>query len=155
MYFKIIKLWNWNWINNGKKNIFTGLYLYLWYFVYLVWYFVVFCVCCVVLRSMLFRSQVYSEKKYFLVSALLRDCSLCWDRWNGTWHLHLTRPCLLALGWVLIYISDTHLGRFKSQSNSMNIAGPLWYHKLHASSGIRSTWREVATVFEHCRHFTP
>ena len=31
---------------------------------------------------------------FFLVSALLRDCSLCWDRWNGTWRLHLTRPCL-------------------------------------------------------------
>ena len=30
---------------------------------------------------------------FFLVSALFRDCSLCWDRWCGTWLLHLTRPC--------------------------------------------------------------
>ena len=35
-----------------------------------------------------------------------------------------------------------------------HIAGPLRYHKLHASSGIWSTGREVATVFEHCRRFT-
>ena len=28
-----------------------------------------------------------------LVSALLQDCSLCWDGWRGTWLLHLTRPC--------------------------------------------------------------
>ena len=40
----------------------------------------------------------------FLVSPLLQDCSLCWDRWNGTWCLHLTRPCLLALGQVLIWV---------------------------------------------------
>ena len=25
-----------------------------------------------------------SDKEFFLVSALLRDCSLCWDCWNGT-----------------------------------------------------------------------
>ena len=43
--------------------------------------------------------QVLSH--FFLVSALLRNYSLCWDRWNGTWHLHLTRPCLIALGRVL------------------------------------------------------
>ena len=36
----------------------------------------------------------------------------------------------------LLYISDTHLGRVISQSNSRNIGGPLRYHKLHASSGI-------------------
>ena len=30
---------------------------------------------------------------FFFVSPLLRDCSLCWDRWRGTWLLHLTRPC--------------------------------------------------------------
>ena len=41
---------------------------------------------------------------FFFVSALLQDCSLCWDRWNGTWHLHLTWHCLLALGRVLIWV---------------------------------------------------
>ena len=40
----------------------------------------------------------------FLVSTLLRDCSLCWDRWNGMWRLHLTWPCILALGRVLIWV---------------------------------------------------
>ena len=30
--------------------------------------------------------------------------SLCWDRWNGTWHPHLTRPCFVALGQVLIWV---------------------------------------------------
>ena len=41
---------------------------------------------------------------FLLVSALLRDCSLCWDLWNGTWHLHLTRPCYIASGQVLIWV---------------------------------------------------
>ena len=34
---------------------------------------------------------------FFLVSALLRDCSLCWDRWRHTWLLHLTWPCYYML----------------------------------------------------------
>ena len=41
------------------------------------------------------------------LSALLWDCSLCWDRWNYTWHLHMTRPCLVALGWVLIWVEHS------------------------------------------------
>ena len=46
-----------------------------------------------------------TENRVFLfVSALLRYCSLCWDCWNGTWHLHLTRPSLFALGRVLIWV---------------------------------------------------
>ena len=53
------------------------------------------------------------------------------------------------------FISDTNLRRVISQSNSINIAGPLRFHKLHASSGIRSTRIEVATVFEHRHRFTP
>ena len=40
----------------------------------------------------------------FFVSALLRDYSLCWDCVNGAWLLHLTQPCLLALGRVLIQV---------------------------------------------------
>ena len=40
----------------------------------------------------------------FFVSALLRDCSLCWDHWNGTRPLHLMRPCLVGLGQVLIWV---------------------------------------------------
>ena len=40
----------------------------------------------------------------FFVSALLWDCSLCWDQRNGTWHLHLPRPCYVALGQVLIWV---------------------------------------------------
>ena len=40
----------------------------------------------------------------FLLSTFLWDCSLCWDRWNGTWHLHLMHPCLVALGRVLIWV---------------------------------------------------
>ena len=30
---------------------------------------------------------------FFFVSALLRDCFLCWDHWRGTWLLHLKQPC--------------------------------------------------------------
>ena len=62
----------------------------------------------------------------FFVSALLWDCSLCWDRWPGTWLLHLTRPCLyvvhqdevepLALGWVLIWVERQILRDSCSQS---------------------------------------
>ena len=37
--------------------------------------------------------RTYLSNRFFLVSALLRDCSLCWDLWCGTWLLHLTRPC--------------------------------------------------------------
>ena len=44
------------------------------------------------------------NRQFFLVSALLWDYSLCWDCVNGTWLLHLTRPCLLALGRVLIRV---------------------------------------------------
>ena len=54
----------------------------------------------------LFLSNISSRlfSKVFFVSALLRDCSLCLDSWNGTWHLHLTQPYLLALGRVLIWV---------------------------------------------------
>ena len=51
----------------------------------------------------LLRSNVRNYS-FFLVSALLRNYSLCWDRVNGTWLLHVTRPCLLALGRVLIWV---------------------------------------------------
>ena len=43
-------------------------------------------------------------KLFFLVCGLLRDCSLCWDRCNGTWHLHLTGPYYVAIGRVLIWV---------------------------------------------------
>ena len=26
----------------------------------------------------------FNKYEFFFESALLRDCSLCWDRWNGT-----------------------------------------------------------------------
>ena len=42
--------------------------------------------------------------RVFFVSALLRNCFLCWDCWNGTWRLHLMRPCYVALGQVLIWV---------------------------------------------------
>ena len=41
---------------------------------------------------------------FFLVSAHLWNCFLCWDCWNGNWHLHLTRPCYVALRRVLIWV---------------------------------------------------
>ena len=50
---------------------------------------------------------------FFFVSALLTDCSLCWDLWNGKWHLHLTRPCIVALGWVLILVEHQILAASK------------------------------------------
>ena len=34
--------------------------------------------------------------RFFFVFILLWDCSLCWDHWNGTWRLHLTRHCTLG-----------------------------------------------------------
>ena len=56
---------------------------------------------------------------FFFVSTLLRDCSLCWDCWDSTWLLHLTRPCLcvvhrnrvepLALGRVLIWVEHLNI----------------------------------------------
>ena len=39
-----------------------------------------------------------------LVSPLLQNCFVCWDRWNGTWCLQLMRPCYVALGRVLILV---------------------------------------------------
>ena len=45
---------------------------------------------------LLFRSPF----SFFLVSALFQNCFLCWDHWNGTWHLHLTPPWYVALGWI-------------------------------------------------------
>ena len=43
-----------------------------------------------------FQYSITQVAAFFFLSALLRDCSLCWDRWNGTWHLHLTRPCFIS-----------------------------------------------------------
>ena len=90
---------------------------------------------------------------------------LRWLRWQCGWLqyckqlIRSPRALLFAsLDMIIepiLYISDTHLGRVISQSNSMNIVGPLQYHELHASSGIQSTGREVATVFAHCCRFTP
>ena len=50
------------------------------------------------LKQKSYQSKWLTLVVFFLVSALLRDCSLCWDRCNGTWHLHLTRPYYVALG---------------------------------------------------------
>ena len=44
-------------------------------------------------------------KMFFFVSALLRDCSMCWDHWSSTWHLHLTGPCFM----IQILFIKTHL----------------------------------------------
>ena len=43
---------------------------------------------------------------FFSPSGLLRDCSLSWDHleWYSR-RLHLTRPCLVALGRVLIWVN--------------------------------------------------
>ena len=65
--------------------------------------------------------------RYFFVSAFLRNCFLCWDHWNGT-SLHLTRPCNVALGRVLIWAvffcktaekekKQEHLGKLYSYKN--------------------------------------
>ena len=43
---------------------------------------------------------IYFLNIFFLVSARF----LCWDCWNSTWLLHLTQPCYVALGWVLIWV---------------------------------------------------
>ena len=40
----------------------------------------------------------------FFVSALFRNCLLRWECWNSTWLLHMTRPCYVALGRVLIWV---------------------------------------------------
>ena len=47
---------------------------------------------------LLWLLQCRDHYYYFFGSAFLRDCSLCWDRWNGTWRLHFTRPCGCDLG---------------------------------------------------------
>ena len=54
------------------------------------------------LKWFLFTEAFYLTQ--FFVSALLRDYSLCCDPVNGTWLLHLTRPCLVTLGQVLIRV---------------------------------------------------
>ena len=48
--------------------------------------------------------KVAQVNLFFLVPALLRDCSLCWDHWRWYRRLHLTQPCFAALGLVLIWV---------------------------------------------------
>ena len=87
---------------------------------------------------------------FFLVSALLRDYSLCWDRWRGTWLLHLTQPCYmwftvtgwqpLALGRVLIWV-----GRRIVESN----ASPGWEEGVQCwwnTPKSRKTYKNLYTV---------
>ena len=52
------------------------------------------------ISSVLTNSQV--KTWFFFFSALLRNFFLCWDRCSGDIFLHLMRPCLVALGWILI-----------------------------------------------------
>ena len=58
-------------------------------------------------------TELYLVLNFFFVSALLWDCSLCWDCWNRTWHrnkqTNLMRPCYVALGRVLIWFVQ-HIG---------------------------------------------
>ena len=56
------------------------------------------------LSNRLFSNWRFPNHSFF--SAFLQDCSLCWDCWNGIWHLHLTRPCLVALGRVLFWVNN-------------------------------------------------
>ena len=119
------------------------------------------------LFTCIFQGEIYYYYFIFLVSALLQNCFLCWDRWNVTWCLQLTQPCYVALGRVLILVVSQIGWGAISQSNSIysrlsrcftarvvtsrdppkgirdsvyiHIAGPLWYHIKHASSGIWST----------------
>ena len=63
----------------------------------------------------------HSNQKVFLVSTL-RDCSLCWDRWNGARRLHLTWPCFISMNVqpFSLHAHITHVCRHDT-------AGPLQY----------------------------
>ena len=49
-----------------------------------------------------FKTQFQRKRYNFFLSAFLQNYFLCWDYWNGT-SLHVTQPCYVALGWVLIW----------------------------------------------------
>ena len=81
-YFSVF-LQNWEIIYNLLQNIYKKLIPYFWGIIMI----------CKIVVWPLFLGVIF-----FLVYTLFRDSSLCWDRWNGTWCLCLTQPCLLALG---------------------------------------------------------
>ena len=61
---------------------------------------------------------------YFLVSSLLRDYSLRWDHWLGTWLLHLMRPCLH-------YSNVVHANHGSVNDISVVYHHCLYWHHLH------------------------
>ena len=93
------------------------------------------------------RQEKYSVSLFFffffyLVSALLRDYSLCWDCWRGTWLLHLMQPCLYVVhrGYSVLFRINYLLCRRLNSELWILIHSPMCCHVTHWSIQNLKWW---------------
>ena len=89
-----------------------------------------------------------------LLSALLRDCSLCWDRWRGTWLLHLTRPCFYS-GYSFPKRDSIHRERSGNCVSTLSSLYPLSHHGWICQQLLVHILRLILNQFACtiCAHF--